>query len=929
MPQIKAFIQELQKATGKASLPVKFWKNYSDRDAHTFQEVLNQYAEYCRVYLNSAQKKAMSRVFWTQIEAIGTPIIEAIPGSEDTCGVYFLFPKARVNAGNDVYLQGDFHSYGTTKERARLEHLENTDIMLKHNVMTQDDWVVYQFVQLPQSIQNKTPTELAGSRFVEPPQTDYFPKQTPAVIDTPPTPDNPPNWYENPEVILREEYSKHRPVFFVYGEDRIFRVNPDKMLARLPGEPLDWQALLSKTVSEDKPFVLHDVFYSNIAGDIHPREHIPPDQFFQNADKPPYDKLTRVIYVVKPKTGAVEDLVLINDGLGYLHSGAMQQFEQMVDKHRISPQTGFILVNTLPALAETMRPPEGNEKASLAGMGERTLDYEYGKTNYVNFMRDQLFPQLKVSGFAVPTDKNHRVMLGSSLSGTFAVWVASEHPELFGTVIAQSPSPANRSILRDVVRTYDASAPRANIILSCGKFEAPSFAANDNLGYAEQLSRRLGIPLQVGPHGHQFLPWTEELARDLPKAMHQNHEQAQLNTLIERHDVVGASVAVLENGDIHAFSAGKLAAGEEQVLTPGGVFEAASLSKPVFAYIVLKMVERGEIDLDTPLCQLSLRGFGPPELRETPQYQKITARMILSHQTGLPNWMPEAFQAEPQTQFNYSGLAYCFLCDVIHEISGQSLEQLAKRELEPLGIVQSSYFYQPLDGSGEKRRFAVGHNVDGASDKQSHYPRISEVNAQGNTYLANPAASLFITAENHAKFLTACVNDAFIREHMFVSVNDLGNGRDQKALQEGVSPQVLANLHWGLGIGIQENEDGSKTLFHWGDSETFRNLIALRLAKDGSYQGVVCLTNSAHGPAVFRQISEPIVGSIEPIATWLRTREKLNVSAASFTTRAEEQGMCHTNRMRGQLQALKSEETKADVPSSSQRGDIPGITGHK
>jgi len=265
---------------------------------------------------------------------------------------------------------------------------------------------------------------------------------------------------------------------------------------------------------------------------------------------------------------------------------------------------------------------------------------------------------------------------------------------------------------------------------------------------------------------------------------------------------------------------------------------------------------------------------------------------------------------------------------VIQEISGQSLEQLAKQELELLGIVQSSYFYQPEDSSGEKRQFAVGHNAEGASDKYSHFPRVSENNKQGNVYPANPAASLFITAEHYAKFLTACMKDKFIREHMFVRVNDLGNGRDQKALQAGVSPEMLEKLHWGLGMGIQSNKDGSKTLFHWGDSETFRNLIALRLEKDGSYKGVVCLTNSTNGPAIFKQVTEPVVGSIEVIATWLKLREKLPLSTVSFTSNDDVgSNILRTQEMREQLEAMKPEEAKSDLSSSPQTGHTPGITG--
>lgn len=63
------------------------------------------------------------------------------------------------------------------------------------------------------------------------------------------------------------------------------------------------------------------------------------------------------------------------------------------------------------------------------------------------------------------------------------------------------------------------------------------------------------------------------------------------------------------------------------------VFQAASLSKPVFAYIVLRMADRGEIDLDTPLYKyIGIEKFDNQEYA-----RQLTARIVLSHATGLLN----------------------------------------------------------------------------------------------------------------------------------------------------------------------------------------------------------------------------------------------------------------------------------------------------
>ena len=71
-------------------------------------------------------------------------------------------------------------------------------------------------------------------------------------------------------------------------------------------------------------------------------------------------------------------------------------------------------------------------------------------------------------------------------------------------------------------------------------------------------------------------------------------------------------------------------------------FYAASLSKPVFAYLVMQLVDKGVINLDTPLYK-----YLPKPLPEYENYKDlvgderwklITARHCLNHTTGFPNW---------------------------------------------------------------------------------------------------------------------------------------------------------------------------------------------------------------------------------------------------------------------------------------------------
>ena len=101
--------------------------------------------------------------------------------------------------------------------------------------------------------------------------------------------------------------------------------------------------------------------------------------------------------------------------------------------------------------------------------------------------------------------------------------------------------------------------------------------------------------------------------------------------------VPGLSIAVIRNGKLawnHGF--GVKNAETKEPVTEDIVFEAASLSKPVFAYAVLKLVDSGKLELDTPLVKYLNR----PYIENDDRVNLITARRVLTHTTGFPNWRP-------------------------------------------------------------------------------------------------------------------------------------------------------------------------------------------------------------------------------------------------------------------------------------------------
>ena len=133
--------------------------------------------------------------------------------------------------------------------------------------------------------------------------------------------------------------------------------------------------------------------------------------------------------------------------------------------------------------------------------------------------------------------------------------------------------------------------------------------------------------------------------------------------MLEEHmrasHVPHVALAVFQKGAVR-FVYGRL---EPPSLTAAAVFEAASLSKPVFAAAVLTLVQKGQLDLDRPLLSYLPAGYlhrqNPFDSAAAtapvadPRLSRVTARMVLSHTSGLPNWarrQPLFFQSEPGQQ---------------------------------------------------------------------------------------------------------------------------------------------------------------------------------------------------------------------------------------------------------------------------------------
>ena len=101
-------------------------------------------------------------------------------------------------------------------------------------------------------------------------------------------------------------------------------------------------------------------------------------------------------------------------------------------------------------------------------------------------------------------------------------------------------------------------------------------------------------------------------------------------------EVPGLSIATIEGGKVSWIGSFGLKNMKTAALVDvRTVFPAASLSKVVFAYAVLKLADQGTLDLDVPLSR-----YLPNYVENDDRVNLITARHVLTHRTGFPNWRP-------------------------------------------------------------------------------------------------------------------------------------------------------------------------------------------------------------------------------------------------------------------------------------------------
>lgn len=346
---------------------------------------------------------------------------------------------------------------------------------------------------------------------------------------------------------------------------------------------------------------------------------------------------------------------------------------------------------------------------------------------------------------------------------------------------------------------------------------------------------------------------------------------------MDHYKVPGVSIAILENGKI------KWAKGFGYANTESGskvdtntLFQAGSISKPVAALSVLKLVENDSLELNKDV-NYYLKNWQVPENKFT-ETEKVTLERLLTHTAGVtvhgfPGYQQtdnfpdiidvlngkgntEKIEVDtiPGSIWRYSGGGYTVMEKVVEDVSGLSFEEyMSKNILLPIGMKNSTY-QQPITKEFEC-------NISAAYDEKGEL-----IQGLWHNYPEQAAAGLWTTPSDLALYC--------------MEIQDILKGKKDGVLtKESIERMLTKHKNdWGLGPSLQYEKD-SLMFVHGGKNAGFTNNM-LAYAYRGN--AVIVMTNADNGGKL---ISE-ILNSVSKYYNWaisqFKTVEVIEIPVAAL-----------------------------------------------
>lgn len=329
----------------------------------------------------------------------------------------------------------------------------------------------------------------------------------------------------------------------------------------------------------------------------------------------------------------------------------------------------------------------------------------------------------------------------------------------------------------------------------------------------------------------------------------------------------GLAIAVIDDGRVISTQAwgDRNAAGDP--LTTDTVMYSASLTKPVFAWMVMQMADEGRLDLDASLSRLfprPLPDYREPAVRDRwgdwttmdESWRALTPRILLTHSGGFAGGAdgPLRFWNEPGMRYAYSGPGMILLQFALFEGLDVDLEAEARRRVfEPFGMLRTSFVWREAFADNA----ADGWTRDGTAVAHRRQAR------------ANGSASMDTTLEDFARFAAAYVGGEGLseaaQEELTRPQRPITTASQFPADQPELPPdQRRPDLAAGLGLVVFDGPQGPGFIKGGQNSITANTWVCI----ERSRRCVVILSNDARAEPAFEGLVRFILGETGAPYDW-------------------------------------------------------------
>lgn len=337
---------------------------------------------------------------------------------------------------------------------------------------------------------------------------------------------------------------------------------------------------------------------------------------------------------------------------------------------------------------------------------------------------------------------------------------------------------------------------------------------------------------------------------------------AAANAAMARTGARGLAIALVDRGQVVLVRSYGVRDAANDPLLPDTIMYGASITKAVFAYTVMQLVDEGKVDLDRPIADYlakplpdygNLDAYGNwGDLAQDERWRKITPRHVLTHSTGFANFAflePDEklrIHFEPGSRYAYSGEGIELLQFAIEQ--GLELDlgaEMQRRVFDRFGMNNTSMRW---------RADFAGHLADGWTLEGTIVPHDerSRVRAAGSMDTTIEDMARFAAGFMRGEGISAKSRAEMLRPQLAITTRS----QFPTLLPELPAARRFKTLSAGLGVVTFRGPQGPGFLKSGHNDSTGNSWLCLERGR----RCVVILSNDVRAEAAFPDLVRAALG---------------------------------------------------------------------